>query len=253
VGRIKTPPHRTDQPRIDPQKVVAFFEERARRIPDLGPLRSVIYQDKHPELAERRDHAEKKKLLPILALTSGERVLDVGCGTGRWAEAVRCQVGAYHGIDISPGLIQHAIERFEGADHLRFSVGSVTGLSLDALGTDEAFDAIICSGILIYLNDEEIQAAAVGFVAVSRPGTRILIREPIGIGHRLTLHDHYSSELEQMYHAVYRTEGELLGLLSPVLSGVGFHVKGSGDVFDDPTLNNRVETRQRWILLEREE
>jgi SAM-dependent methyltransferase len=84
---------------------VEFFEERARRVEHLGPLRAVIYQDKHPDLAERRDEAEKEKLLPILKLAPSLRLLDVGCGTGRWADTVVPLVAAYHGIDISPGLV----------------------------------------------------------------------------------------------------------------------------------------------------
>ncbi len=45
------------KPEISKEDVVAFFEKRAEKIAALGPVRAVIYQDKNPDLAERRDAA----------------------------------------------------------------------------------------------------------------------------------------------------------------------------------------------------
>ena len=46
------------KPHINKQSIVKFFLERARKIDTVGPVRAVIYQDKHPDLAEKRDAAE---------------------------------------------------------------------------------------------------------------------------------------------------------------------------------------------------
>ena len=46
-------------PQIDPAEVESFFSKRAEKAKTIGSLRAVIYQDKHPDLAERRDVSEK--------------------------------------------------------------------------------------------------------------------------------------------------------------------------------------------------
>ncbi len=253
MARILSESESGEHPRIDPDKVRDFFEVRARKAERLGPLRAVIYQDRHPDLAERRDEAEKAKLHPLLELSTKNRLLDVGCGTGRWAEAVCDHVARYHGIDISPGLVAHARNRFASAHHLRFSEASAANFSLSELGEEEPFDRILCSGVLIYLNDDQATGALAAFAEAASPNCRILVREPMGLSHRLTLSDHFSHELEQEYHAIYRTEGELLEMLQATLFASGFRLAMSGDVYDDPGLNNRDDTRQRWMLLERTE
>ncbi len=56
--------HGDDKPIINKGAVLNFFEKRAQKINQLGPIRAVIYQDKNPNLAEKRDIAEKNLLFP---------------------------------------------------------------------------------------------------------------------------------------------------------------------------------------------
>lgn len=86
---------------------------------------------------------------------------------------------------------------------------------------------------------------------ITSPGALILVREPMGINNRLTLHEHYSDELEQEYHAIYRTESEFETVTNNTLGRAGYRITRRGDVYTDPILNNRSETRQRWLVLER--
>lgn len=58
MTRILTLPGSLDTPSIDPNGVAAFFDARARRLNEVGPLHAVIYQDKQGDLALRRDQAE---------------------------------------------------------------------------------------------------------------------------------------------------------------------------------------------------
>lgn len=250
MSRIVSDPDDTTAPRIDPEAVRDFFEERARKIEELGSVRAIIYQDKHPDLAERRDAAEKSRIAPLLRLDGSQRILDVGCGTGRWAAEVAGACRAYHGVDASAGLIEFAREQFFAQSHCRFTVLSATAVSLTALAEPEPFDRILCAGLLVYLNDDELALAFDAFGSVAAPECLILLREPMGIRQRLTLQDHYSEELEQRYNAIYRSEAELVQAATERLSPLGFEITGSGDVYDD-SLNNRVETKQRWISLER--
>ena len=58
-----------------------FFEARAN-VAAQNVLTATMYQD--ADLASRRDRAEKETVLPQLNLREGDRVLDIGCGSGRW-------------------------------------------------------------------------------------------------------------------------------------------------------------------------
>lgn len=250
MARINSPVDQTDKPKISRSDVVTFFEDRSRRIAELGPLRAVIYQDKHPDLAERRDRAEKARIYPLLGLTGSERILDLGCGSGRWAEELAGHIGHYCGIDISEGLIEYARTRFHDALNMHFAVGTVDNFTLAALGESEPFDRILCSGVLIYLNDEEMECALSCIAAASAKDAILLFREPLALRTRLTLLQHYSEELEHEYNAIYRTQAEIEVAITKVLSD-DFKIIESGDVYPDEMLNNRIETRQRWIKVVR--
>lgn len=249
--RIKTRSGEHDTPRIDPAAVENFFSERAKKAKVIGSLRAVIYQDKHPDLAERRDAAEKALLLPKLELHAHSRVLDIGCGTGRWTGVLAQLVEAYHGTDFAEDFIDIARAENGAAKNVRYSVVPSKLVSLEALDTTQGFDRIIVLGLLIYLNDEDVFETLRRVTEVVTPKCRLLLREPVAIGERLTIKEHFSDDLDQVYNAIYRTENELLLMVAGTLGQVGFTLLDSGYVYEQPEMNNRADTRQKWYLLER--
>ena len=238
-------------PFIDKDSVLEFFEKRAKKVDTLGATRAVIYQDKNLDLAERRDAAEKALLFPLINLSPIDRVLDAGCGTGRWAEVLITNCAHYHGVDVSPGLIRVASGRFGSAKNATFSVCTLDELSLQAIGASQLFSRVISLGVFIYLNDEEVRQALHRIAMISAQQSRILFREPVGIDYRLTLKEHYSVDMDQHYSAIYRTEAELMAMFDATLRVAGFQMIDSGDVYGDSTLNNRAETKQRFFVFER--
>lgn len=251
MARITTDGSDGNPPQIDRDEVLDFFENRASRIGTLGPVRAVIYQDDHPDLAERRDRTEKERLLPMLALDGSQRLLDIGCGTGRWTGDVLPLCSHYHGIDFSPGLITHARQRFEDRPDALFSIASADRFSLASLCEAQPFDRMLCCGVLIYLNDEEVERAFRCMAASSAPAARLVLREPMALQARLTLQQHPSEELKHTYNAIYRTREELGRFLERTLMSSGFKIEAEGDLFLDASMNNRSETKQRWMILER--
>ncbi|WP_313319784.1 class I SAM-dependent methyltransferase [Stenotrophomonas sp.] len=238
-------------PGIDRNAVDRFFAERAEKIHAIGPLHAVIYQDKNAELARCRDLAEKAKLLPLLQLNGSQRVLDVGCGTGRWAQELVPRSAWYHGIDACEGLIEYARGQFSAMENCALSVASADDFSLASIHESAAFDRVLCAGVLIYLNEVEVRRAIRNIAEVLAPGGFALFREPAGLGRRLTISEHFSEEMGQDYNAIYRTREELGTLIDDEMPGPHFRLVGHGEVYDEAELNNRSDTRQLWLLVER--
>lgn len=238
------------KPLIDPTSVRNFFEQRANKAEALGPVRAVIYQDKDSTLAEQRDSAEKALLFPLIDVGARDTVLDAGCGTGRWAELLIPVCGHYHGIDASSGLVEIARRRFGHCANARFDVVPVDHLASSSDLVGQRFSRIVSFGVYIYLNDDAVQAALEQLCMVAAPVAKVILREPVATGQRLTLTEFYSEDMDQNYSAIYRPEAELRQLFDSTLGTSGFRLEASGDVFE-ASLNNRAETRQRWFVWSR--
>jgi SAM-dependent methyltransferase len=226
---------------LDYNRTLAFFEARSAGAAQ-NPLTATMYQD--ADLANRRDDAEKQTALPHLRLCPDDRVLDIGCGSGRWAQLIAPAVGAYVGIDFSAGLLNAARQRVGIAS---FQCMRADDIHPEALLLPPPFSLFVCSGILAYLNDIDVLRL---FDTVSQsacPNGRIYIREPIAKSQRLTLDAYWSEELRSLYSAVYRTRSEYLDLFCGLRA---FRLLSEGEPFPRE-LQNRTETEQRFFILER--
>ena len=119
----------------------------------------------------------KNHALRCLAATPGQRLLDVGCGTGRDALAMAAKIapdGSVLGIDISAATIEEARRRTADSDlPVRFEV--MDGSDLGAL-PDASFDAARLDRVLHTL--PEPVGVLQEVVRVVRPGGRVVVSEP---------------------------------------------------------------------------
>jgi SAM-dependent methyltransferase len=81
----------------------------------------------------------------------GERVLDVGCGTGKQALALARRAGAVVGLDVSAAALADAdaAARRAGLSNLRLVEGRMDSLA-EALAGERAFDAALSCFALYY-------------------------------------------------------------------------------------------------------
>ena len=109
-------------------------------------------------------------LVDVAGIRAGDRVLDVGCGTGNAALAAAARGAAVSAVDPSPGLVALARERSDAAGAgVEVQVASAGALPFP----DGAFDAVISNFAVIFASDAE--AAVRDMVRVARPGGAVTL------------------------------------------------------------------------------
>jgi ubiquinone/menaquinone biosynthesis C-methylase UbiE len=124
--------------------------------------------------AKAEDEVEARAAyLDLLGVDEGERVLDVGCGSGVVTREIARRVGAGGravGLDPSPALLAVARELAQEAglgDRVEFREGSALHLPFP----DGAFDAVIAATVLSHVPGGE--GAIPELARVVRPGGRV--------------------------------------------------------------------------------
>jgi ubiquinone/menaquinone biosynthesis C-methylase UbiE len=127
---------------------------------------------------ERRASAEdevaaRETYLTLLAISAGERVLDVGCGSGAVTRDIARRVGERGlavGLDPSSELLAVArglAERAGLGDRVEFREGDARRLPFP----DGSFDVVVCATVLSHVPEGE--AAIPELARVLRPGGRL--------------------------------------------------------------------------------
>lgn len=113
------------------------------------------------------DLVERARLAP------GERVLDVGCGTGIVARLAAPEVGetgSVTGVDVNPGMLDAA--RRSGPESIVWREANATELPFD----DRSFDVVLCQMSLQFFSDARSALAEMERVLV--PAGRLLVNLP---------------------------------------------------------------------------
>ena len=135
------------------------------------------YSDEFQRMLDRRNaETNAEHLLPHLS--SGLRVLDLGCGPGTISIGLAKTVepGELHGIDIEESQIEMARAAASAGGHSNavFQTGDVTDLPYG----DASFDVAHCHAVLMHVPDTRAVLAEVK--RVLKPGGLISAREMIG-------------------------------------------------------------------------
>jgi ubiquinone/menaquinone biosynthesis C-methylase UbiE len=139
-------------------------------------LHSPVFYDFTVWLAMRgRERAFREKVLRLARLETGERVLDVGCGTGTLAIAAKQHVGpagTVYGVDASPEMIAKAEKKAKKAGAEVFFKNALA----EALPFPEpGFDAVLSTVMLHHLPRKARLQCASEIRRVLKPGGRVLV------------------------------------------------------------------------------
>jgi trans-aconitate 2-methyltransferase len=105
-----------------------------------------------------------EEVLELLAPRPGERVLDLGCGTGHLTNQIAARGALAVGLDKSPEMIERARTLYP---KLRFEIGDATGFEFS-----EPFDAVFSNAAIHWMKDQD--AVAVSILRVLRIGGRFV-------------------------------------------------------------------------------
>ena len=165
-------------------------------------------------LSRGKEGEMREKALRLARLSSGESVLDIGCGTGTLAIAAKRRVGATGmacGVDASPQMLARAIKKACKAGlEVDFRNAAVEALPF----RDSQFDVVLSTLMLHHLPEKLRQECLREVRRVLKPGGRVLIidfgppepRQKSIIDH---FHHHGHASLPSMIELVQRTGMEV--------------------------------------------
>jgi ubiquinone/menaquinone biosynthesis C-methylase UbiE len=170
---MHTQPGRFDPWRTDHQPDEERLREMAQRIELRG--------------AAPEEIAARQAYLDLLHIHAGQRVLDVGCGTGVVTRDIARRLkpnGEVLGIDPNPHLLKVARELAPPDLPIELRRGDATNLAIP----DETFDTVVCITVLEHMVDPH--RAIPELVRATRPGGRVgilcgdqesfIVNHPIG-------------------------------------------------------------------------
>jgi trans-aconitate methyltransferase len=118
-----------------------------------------LYDDKHSFVWKHG-----AALLELLAAQPGERILDLGCGTGHLTAQIAATGAMVFGIDAAPAMIDEARRTYPA---LTFNVGDARDFSFP-----EPFDAVFSNAVLHWIKEPERVLACIN--RALRPGGRFV-------------------------------------------------------------------------------
>ena len=233
--------------------VQKFFDERGGNDELKNKYNYVLFQDQEPELAACRDKQEKEKIGAMLSLEKPVRVLDIGCGIGRWGEYLLAHRAYYVGIDGSAKMIERAEINLKNYPTKKLLVGFFQDLltMLEKAEETAPFDLILVNGVFMYVNDADFQQALRNIKKIAGKGCEFYIKESMGIEERLTLNKFFSDGLNQHYSAIYRSIKEYRESFQKGFVPE-YTLVHEGALFDEE-LRNHKETIDYYFVWRRQE
>ncbi len=155
----------------------SYWERRAWRFAARGEGLAAVCAYGMPEFYNRMiQWTQRRALLPWLTVHPGMRVLDVGCGVGRWGRRLAAQGAQVTGVDLSATMIAQARRRAHRSGlsgSCRFMVQDVAELA--AGGT---YELVLGVTVLQHILDpSRLRRSLERMTAHLAPGGRMLLLE----------------------------------------------------------------------------
>ncbi len=208
---------------IDTDKVRGFYN---RQVAASGfRMGSVFLGNQSSEILEQKNSYCRDYIFPMLDVRNHTRVLDLGCGIGRWAEFILPDCGHYCGVDFSDEMIREAEQTCNqrGGSFQLHCMSVADAATQDTTFYGGMFHLVIISGVLMYLNDPDVERIFCCLPNLLAEHCVVYSAEPIGLERRLTLSNFPSQTFHTEYSAIYRTQEEYDAFFAPLIES-GFSI-----------------------------
>ena len=178
-----------------------------------------------------------ESLLELLKPRAGERILDIGCGTGQLTAEIARAGARVVGLDKSPEMLAEARKNFP---EIIFEQGDATSFRFE-----EPFDAAFSNAALHWVQDQA--AAAASIARALRPGGRF-VAEFGGKGCIASVVGAMRAVLGPRADQLCPWTFPSIGEFAPLLERSGLEV-GQGVLFDRPTPLEGDNGMEEWLRM----
>jgi ubiquinone/menaquinone biosynthesis C-methylase UbiE len=118
-------------------------------IPDAAEVYDRVAEayDRHARQSGHNAYCERPGTLSLLPDVAGKAVLDVGCGSGIYAEWLAARGARVTGLDASPRMLDLARRNVSAGHFLRHDLRDPLPIP------DESFDVAVCALVLDYIDE----------------------------------------------------------------------------------------------------
>lgn len=231
---------------LDKDKVKKFWDSRAKTYESLA-FESIANLEQHPDNLKLKIEDETKKVFAWLGDINGKRILDLGAGVGQWAfRFIERGASKVTAVEFSEELANIGSKEAQrkGIKNLEFIVSPA-----ELFDTEDKFDIVFCSGLCVYLNDDQFEGLAKKLPQFLKVNGVLMLREGMAIKNRHEINDRFSEHLQTNYSATYRTESQYLS----VLDFEALRLVSSENMFPEGhPLNKYPETRLHLFLFQKD-
>jgi trans-aconitate methyltransferase len=191
-----------------------------------------LYQDQHSFVWRYGAN-----LLELLAPQPGERILDVGCGTGQLTADIARSGARVTGLDSSADMVAGAHKNYP---ELTFVLGNAAGFDFA-----EPFDAVFSNAALHWVKDAD--GAVASIARALRPGGRF-VAELGGKGNIATVQAALRAVLGPIADEQSPWYYPSIGEYAPILERHGLEVRNAS-LFDRPTPLQGEDGLDHWLRM----